>query len=106
MTGPAESDGGFDIYKPKNKKELIKHDSSFIRARKDIKKRLTFGVVECGDGLVGHELELGQAELGNVPRFLTIQKLNFKPPGHIPNPPWHCAKQDLGMCPDWLISRP
>ncbi|KNZ55555.1 hypothetical protein VP01_2650g1 [Puccinia sorghi] len=53
-------------------------------------------------GLVSHKLEFSQVDLGNLPRFQATQTWIFKPPGHIPKPPWHCAKRDLGMCPDWL----
>lgn len=48
------------------------------------------------------QLGLSQSELGWVPRCAAQPDAEIKPAGHTPKPAGHCAKRDLGVCPDKL----
>jgi len=48
---------------------------------------------------IGQEVDLGQAELGHVPRSAASPIPPIKLPGHRSKPGWHRAKRDLDLCP-------
>ena len=55
-------------------------------------------------GAIGQQLGLSQVELGYVSSSMACNRWLIKPPGHRTKASWHCAKWELGMCPNELAT--